>query len=202
MSRSQDPRLPFTPASLALPCFACVSLCAITGCNSSKAAQIQPSGDPFEGTNTAVARIVYVGTYTNGPPGRPALPDGGVDNGTPPSQGIYVFKSDPTDGSLTQVQVVQASNPSYLALDSTNKFLYSDNEDGTGMYVTDMKGGNVSAYSIGADGMLTFLNSLRPRAIGRRTSAFTPEISLSTRPTMERATGPSTRSRQTDRSAR
>lgn len=160
MSRSHDRRLSFTLASFALPCFACVSLCAVTGCSTSTAAQNQPSSNPFEGTNTAVARIVYVGTYTNGPPGRPPLPDGGVDNGMPPSQGIYVFKSDPADGSLTQVQVMQASNPSYLALDSTNKFLYSDNEDGTGMYVTDMKGGNVSAYSIGADGMLTFLNSL------------------------------------------
>jgi 6-phosphogluconolactonase len=83
-----------------------------------------------------------------------------VDNGMPNSQGIYVFKSDPKDGSLTQVQVMMASNPSYLALDSTGKFLYADNEDGTGMYAMDMKGGNVSAYSIGADGTLANLNSL------------------------------------------
>jgi 6-phosphogluconolactonase len=114
----------------------------------------------FEGPNNAVARIVYVGTYTNGPPGRPPLPDGGVDNGNPASQGIYVFKSDPMDGSLTQVQVVQATNPSYLALNSTGKFLYACNENGSGNYAMDMMGGAVSAYSIAADGTLTFLNKL------------------------------------------
>jgi 6-phosphogluconolactonase len=76
------------------------------------------------------------------------------------SKGLYVFKMDPADGNLTQLQVVTASNPSYLALDSTMTHLYSDNEDGTGMYAMDHMGGNVSAYSIAAGGMLTLLNSL------------------------------------------
>jgi 6-phosphogluconolactonase len=146
-------------ASFALPRFACLSLLIATGC--SDYVHSVAKGDPFEGAaNTAVARVVYVGTYTNGPPGRPKLPDGGVDNGNPPSQGIYVFRMDPHNGNLTQLQVVQASNPSYLALDSTMTHLYSDNENGTGMYAMDHMGGSVTAYSIGSDGTLTSLNTL------------------------------------------
>src|SRR5204862_304382 len=57
----------------------------------------------------AAARFVYVGTYTASdvPPG-----------GTHPSAavGISVFRMSPHDGGLSLVQVVTASNPSYLAL--------------------------------------------------------------------------------------
>ena len=80
-------------------------------------------------TYAAAALIVYVGTYTTGiPPG-----------GTHPTAavGIYAFKMNPSDGSLTPIQIVEASNPSFLALDPSLSHLYSANEDDPG---------NVSAY--------------------------------------------------------
>ena len=58
---------------------------------------------------------------------------------------------DPSDGGLTQLQIVPAENPSFVALDPTRTHLYSVNEN-------DFPGG-VSAYAINANGTLTFLNS-------------------------------------------
>ncbi len=91
----------------------------------------------------ARARFVYVGTYTTGiPPG-----------GTHPTSavGIYAFKMNASDGSLTPVQIVVASNPSFLALDPSLSHLYSVNEDDPG---------HVSAYTLNpADGKLASINS-------------------------------------------
>src|SRR5438876_12091193 len=89
----------------------------------------------------AQARFVYVGTYTF-----PGVPPGGTHQST--ALGIYVFKMDPSDGGLTQLQIVPASNPSFVALDPTRTHLYSVNEN-------DFPGG-VSAYAINANGTLSF----------------------------------------------
>lgn len=105
----------------------------------------------------AQAQFVYVGTYTA--PGVP--PDG-----THPSSavGIYVFKLNPSDGGLTPVQIVPASNPSFVALDPTLKHLYSVNENAPGA---------VTAYALDpSTGMLSALNSMS--AIGN----FTTHISV------------------------
>src|SRR5712691_9534981 len=92
----------------------------------------------------AEARFVYVGTYT-----APGVPPGGTHPST--ALGIYVFRMNPSDGGLTQLQIVPASNPSFVALDSTQTHLYSVNED---------LAGHVSAYSINpATGALSFLNT-------------------------------------------
>src|SRR6185436_634216 len=72
--------------------------------------------------SNAQARFVYVGTYTS-----PGVPPGGTHPST--ALGIYVFKMDPSDGGLTQLQIVPASNPSFVALDPTQTHLYSVNED-------------------------------------------------------------------------
>src|SRR5438105_2129458 len=101
-----------------------------------------PGGVPGKPSD-ASARFVYVGTYT-----APDMPPGGTHPST--AVGIYVFKMDASDGNLTPVQTVVASNPSYLALDSSLTHLYSVNED---------LAGRVSAYAISADGTLTLLNS-------------------------------------------
>jgi 6-phosphogluconolactonase len=62
-----------------------------------------------------------------------------------------VFRLNPSDGGLTLVQIVTASNPSYLALDPSLTRLYSGNEN---------TAGSVSAYLINpANGHLIFLNS-------------------------------------------
>jgi 6-phosphogluconolactonase len=80
------------------------------------------SSDPAKAKpSDAQAQFVYVGTYTA--PGVP--PDG-----THPSSavGIYVFKLNPSDGGLTPVQIVPASNPSFLAPNPKLTHLYSVNE--------------------------------------------------------------------------
>ena len=102
-----------------------------------------PGGVPGP-PSAASARFVYVGTYT-----APGVPPGG----THPSiaVGIYVFQLNPSDGGLTPLQIVPASNPSFVALDPNQTHLYSVNEDAPG---------HVSAYVINpANGTLTFLNS-------------------------------------------
>jgi 6-phosphogluconolactonase len=105
----------------------------------------------------AVARFVYVGTYT-----APGVPPGGTHPST--AVGIYVFQMDPSDGSLTRLQIVPASNPSYVAIDPAQTHLYSVNED---------VAGRVSAYALNqANGMLNFVNTAS--ANGR----FTTHISV------------------------
>lgn len=95
-------------------------------------------------TSHATARYVYVGTYT-----APAPPPGGTHPSV--AQGIYVFRLEPTLGGLTLIQVMAASNPSYLALNSAQTRLYSVNEN---------TAGRVAAYSISpTTGMLTLINS-------------------------------------------
>ena len=100
-----------------------------------------PGGKPGKPTS-AEARFVYVGTYT-----APGVPPGGTHPST--AVGIYVFRMDP-DGGLTPLQVVPASNPSFVALDPTLTHLYSTNED---------LAGGVSAYVIQGNGLLSPLNS-------------------------------------------
>ena len=61
---------------------------------------------------------VYVGTYT------------GADQG----EGIYVFRFDPEQGVLTHTETVSgAANPSFLAIDPTNRFVYAANETDPGV---------------------------------------------------------------------
>src|SRR5262245_58871815 len=102
-----------------------------------------PGGVPGP-PSAASARFVYVGTYT-----APGVPPGGTHPST--AVGIYVFRLDPSDGGLTLLHIVPASNPSFVALHPTQTLLYSVNEDAAG---------RVSAYAINpANGNLNPLNS-------------------------------------------
>jgi 6-phosphogluconolactonase len=93
----------------------------------------------------AKARFVYVGTYTF-----PGTAPGGTHQSQ--AKGIYVFKMNPSDGGLRLLQLVEVSNPSYLALDPTLRYLYSVNE---------MTAGAVSGFAINqANGNLSFLNMM------------------------------------------
>src|SRR5262249_15487705 len=74
--------------------------------------------DPKARPSNAEARYVYVGTYT-----APGVPPGGTHPSV--AVGIYVFRMDPSDGSLTPVQIVPASNPSFVALEPSLTHLYS-----------------------------------------------------------------------------
>jgi len=108
-----------------------------------RVAQAAAGGTPGRPSD-ASSRFVYVGTYT-----APGVPPGGTHPSV--AVGIYVFRMDPSDGSLTPVQIVPASNPSFVALDPSLTHLYSVNEDAPG---------RVSAYSINpSNGNLTFINS-------------------------------------------
>jgi 6-phosphogluconolactonase len=79
--------------------------------------------------------FAYVGTYTG--------------NG----EGIYLFQMNPRNGELTLIKLAaKASNPSWIYLDPSKRYLYSVNEDAPGM---------VSAYAIDkANGDLRLLNSV------------------------------------------
>ncbi len=77
---------------------------------------------------------LYIGTYT-------------TDHR---SKGIYHVVLNTDTGTLTQpVVAAEITNPSYLALDSTGRFLYAVNESSQG---------EVWAYAVGADKKLTYLN--------------------------------------------
>lgn len=91
-------------------------------------------------TQTKQKMLLYIGTYTN----------------TNKSQGIYVHEFDSATGKLTPLHIVKnVVEPSFLAIDKSRKFLYAVNE------LVEFEGKNsgaVSAFSIGADGNLQFLN--------------------------------------------
>lgn len=92
------------------------------------------------------ARFAYVGSYTKDPPG------GGNDNPV----GLSVFRVDPKSGEFTLVQQVPSANPSFVALDPSQRFLYVINE------IDDYQGqktGSAEAYSINPEtGTIALLN--------------------------------------------
>jgi len=89
---------------------------------------------------------VYVGTYTKTEP-----------HAQGKAEGIYVYRMDPATGGLTLAHTTQGvSNPSFLALDPTRRYLYAVNEVAE---VDGEPGGAVSAFSVDAStGALTYLN--------------------------------------------
>jgi 6-phosphogluconolactonase (cycloisomerase 2 family) len=92
------------------------------------------------------ARFAYVGSYTKDPPG------GGNDNPV----GLSVFRVDPRSGEFMLIQQVPSANPSFVALDPNQRFLYVINE------IDDYQGqktGSAEAYSINPEtGILSLLN--------------------------------------------
>jgi 6-phosphogluconolactonase len=84
--------------------------------------------------------ILYVGTYTG-----------------PQSKGIYAYGYDAATGKLTPIGLAaETANPSFLAIDSTRKFLYAVNEG----HDKGENSGAVTAFSIDdrKTGKLTELN--------------------------------------------
>ena len=89
--------------------------------------------------------LVYVGTYTN--------------HG---SKGIYAFRLDSATGKLTSLGLAaETAEPSFLAVDSSGRFLYAANE--TANY-NGQPTGAVSAFAIDPKtGKLSFLNEVSSR---------------------------------------
>jgi 6-phosphogluconolactonase len=86
--------------------------------------------------------LAYVGTYTR-----------------PPSQGIYAWRFQPASGKLTPLGLAaETSNPTFLAVDPKQRFLYAANEDRTG---------TISAFAIDpVSGKLKLLNQVPSRGSG------------------------------------
>lgn len=108
----------------------------------------------------ATARYVYVGTYT-----APDVPPDGTHPST--AKGIYVFRMEPRHGDLKLLQIVEASNPSFLALNPALTHLYSVNEDlagGLSSYVIDQAwhGRLIFINKVSADGKHTTHLSVHP----------------------------------------
>jgi len=106
-------------------------------------AAIFGSGAPQ--ANAKSSYLVYVGTYTG-----------------PTSKGIYAYRFHAATGKSTSLGLVaETSNPSFLAIDRTRRFLYAVNE------ISDYQGqksGSVSAFAIDRKtGKLTFLNEVPSR---------------------------------------
>ena len=99
-----------------------------------------PAADPAQGKYLA-----YVGTYT--------------DHG---SKGIYVYRFDSSTGKLSSLNLAaETAEPSFLAIDSSGRFLYAANE------IADYGGqstGAVSAFAIHPEtGKLSLLNQVSSR---------------------------------------
>src|ERR1700693_1757950 len=74
--------------------------------------------------------LVYVGTYT-----------------AQQSKGIYAYRFNATTGQLASLGLVaETSNPSFLAIPPSHKFLYAVNE--TGKFQNQNNSGGVSAFAI------------------------------------------------------
>jgi len=89
--------------------------------------------------------LVYVGTYT--------------DHG---SKGIYAYRFDSSTGKMTSLGLAaEATEPSFLAIDSRGRFLYAVNETET---YNGKPTGAVSAFTIQPDtGKLSLLNQVSSR---------------------------------------
>jgi 6-phosphogluconolactonase len=98
--------------------------------------------------------FVYVGTYTSSGPAK--------DTG---SKGIYVYRFNSSTGDIQSVGLAaQTDQPSFLAVDPGDKFLFAANESDT--YQGQPTGG-VSAFSMNrSTGMLSFLNEVPSRGAG------------------------------------
>src|SRR5207249_210773 len=95
--------------------------------------------------NAKGSYLVYVGTYTG-----------------PTSKGIYAYRFNAATGQSNSLGLVaETTNPSFLVVDRTRRFLYAVNE------VSDYQGqksGGVSAFAIDRKtGRLTLLNEVASR---------------------------------------
>ena len=75
--------------------------------------------------------LVFVGTYNT--------------EGAKSDNGIYIYRLEMSTGALKPVGAAKGVNPSYLALDATQQYLYAVNET---MQLEGQSGGGVSAFTL------------------------------------------------------
>lgn len=91
-------------------------------------------------------QYLYVGSYTRA----------AAEEGATGELGISVFAVDSSTGALTLIQTIESDNPSFVALDPSQRFLYAVNENADYAGAED---GSVEAFAIDpATGELTLLN--------------------------------------------
>jgi len=100
--------------------------------------------------------LAYVGTYSS-----PQGPEGSKGRG----QGIYRFRMNPSDGTLSEQKLfANDSNPSWLAFSPSRNYLYAANETST---YQGTKSGSVSAYQVDrSNGDLKLLNTVSSEGAG------------------------------------
>ena len=109
-----------------------------------------PGRDDDDDSESAPSRYVYVGTYT-----APNTAPGGTQPST--ARGIYVFKMDGGTGGLTEVQVLEIENPSWVAVDANASHLYATSEVSTWKGASNT--GGVTAFGIDpATGRITSMD--------------------------------------------
>jgi 6-phosphogluconolactonase len=108
--------------------------------------------DESEGDDgqSAPSRYVYVGTYTF-----PNTAPGGTAQST--AKGIYVFKMNGRTGGLTQIQLFEIENPSWVAVDANASHLYATSETTTWRGTTNTGGATAFAIDAGT-GKITSIN--------------------------------------------
>src|ERR1017187_1108265 len=117
---------------------------------------ILPSARLARAAKASREYLVYFGTYT--------------DKG---SKGIYACRFRPATGKLSPVELAaEAVNPSFLAVDPTQHYLFAANEIGD---YGNVKSGSVSSFAIDRrSGKLRALNTVASRGAGPRHIALHP----------------------------
>jgi len=102
-------------------------------------------GAPYSAKTSKQTYLVYVGTYTDGQ-----------------SKGIYAYRFNAATGQLASLGLAaETSNPSFLAVHPSQRYLYAVNETGK---FQDQSSGAVSAFAIDRrTGKLTLLNQVASR---------------------------------------
>ncbi|MBL4574958.1 MAG: lactonase family protein [Opitutaceae bacterium] len=112
-------------------------------------AQKTTSSQMTQSRQTPQDQLVLIGTYT--------------DKST--SEGIYLFRFQPTTEVLTPVGIIRdITNPAFIAIHPNNQTIYTLSEvNGS----TDHQGGSVSAYQINRESLeITFLNKVSTGCAG------------------------------------
>jgi 6-phosphogluconolactonase len=133
-----------TSTAIGVPCVclsaAALLLAAAVFAGSTSAAQAAtPQAADASQPASAKKALVYIGTYTNGK-----------------SRGIYLFHMDLATGKLEEASVTPSDNPSYVATDPAQRFLFAVGETDK---FEGKKAGSVSAFSLDpTSGTLSRLN--------------------------------------------
>lgn len=99
------------------------ALFVLTACVNNKANDQTSTINEMNTFNNSSDMYLFTGTYTS-------------ENG---SKGIYIYKIDTESGTVDSISMVDADNPSYLALSKDEKYLYAVGENGDNSSVSSFE---------------------------------------------------------------